>query len=673
MGIFHFIYPATQKACQKYCLLFKSSKHGIERLEICESKDDKNPRIITLENCVKITQELSPINLIHIVKKTGTLTLNTLTEYDLKEWLNALQKVAFRDKSETRSAQATAIEEDNDLYCSSYGDGLFVVTLIPSDASIRCNIDPKVYMLHLSTIELQLKSVDDINNIVANWPYRFIRKYGYRDGKFTFEAGRKCSTGEGVFTLDHTNPQEVFRCMSAKMKSMKKLISADATISNTDGGENQLNIAASMEPGSRSPLPPSPSNVHSANEFEIASSSTQSCLSIRAFKSSSDSLNNCSINSLPSLMKVIPNKPPRKITLPHPPPNALNEQIPTCTPSSSITASDIFRKHKSYDPVSITTTVDPNKTIGSAVLLKPSTSPIKCNEGSSGSCVGSDLVTINKDRDYESIETITDAWKTLGINDVKHTETHSMSVGGTSSNNEKDDFFDFVWQRSSLNQSAKESTTNTSSCNSMSNCNSPANSGVHYKAVPKGGTKIIEIDIGENCRTNNGFGSTLLSLNDPTYDRLDFLTANNKTSSSYKTIVSVAAGTTSATTMAPSSSSVTSTSTASTQRQRCASPDQNDYEMIDVLDKDIIAGTTCIGRKLSAGSNESNMQHINYGILRKSTIASNYITIAKSLSPEVGITDMNTAVVSGNEVGNSLIKHNCNSLSYAIVSKPKRV
>ncbi|XP_065364970.1 uncharacterized protein Dok [Calliphora vicina] len=564
---------SKKKPCQKYCLLFKSSRYGIERLEICESKEDKNPKIVTLENCVKITQGSCPANLIHIVKKTGTLTLNALNEDSLKEWVNALQTVAFRSKNDTLTQ--SAIEEDNDLYCSSYGDGLFIVTLIPSEASIRCNIEPKVYMLHLTPTELQLKSTSDLSNIISNWPYRFIRKYGYRNGKFTFEAGRKCYTGEGVFTLDHTNPQEVFRCMSSKMKSMKKMISGDCT--KIDSYENQLHVAASMEAGSRSPLPPSPSNQN-ITEFEI--NSTQSSFSIR--------------NLLPlceSFMiapKTIPNKPPRKI-------NATDKQ---CMPSNKQPHSEQFIKYNSFEAVSITSSSDPNKAAGSSVILKPPSPGEYRNTQEIAKSVP-ELPARNDlkyERDYECIETITDAWKTLGINDVKHNE----NINST-------DLNDIIWTRA-----------NTKSISTP---------------------KIIDIDIGECSKSQlNNIRSDL------TYDRLDFLSANHKTSNGYKTIV----------TIAPLSSKNIEYKKAS----------QNEYELINVPESELIRKTdeNCLG----------------YGVLRPTqTLPSS----TKESKAEHGITKNITINVDTNNAGNKdatsndvyLDDNKDNCLNYAVVSKAKRI
>ncbi|XP_037807850.1 uncharacterized protein LOC119601163 isoform X1 [Lucilia sericata] len=567
---------SKKKSCQKYCLLFKSSRYGIERLEICESKEDKNPKIVTLENCVKITQEPCPANLIHIVKKTGNLTLNAMNEDSLKEWVNALQTVAFRSKNDTILTQS-AIEEDNDLYCSSYGDGLFIVTLIPSEASIRCNIEPKVYMLHLTPTELQLKSTSDLSEV--KWPYRYIRKYGYRNGKFTFEAGRKCSTGEGIFTLDHTNPQEVFRCMSSKMKSMKKMISGDCV---KDSYENQLHVAASMEAGSRSPLPPSPSNQNTT-EFEI--NSTQSTFSVRNLFPICESFNSMGVMITP---KTIPNKPPRKINI--------TEKVANKMPASKQPCNEKFVKFNNFEAVSITSSSDPNKAVGSMVVLKPSCDEYRCSQEIENSVP--ELPARNDlkcERDYECIETITDAWKTLGINDVKHNE-HINST----------DLNDIIWTRAN----SKSITT----------------------------PKIIDIDIGECSKShlNN-------TRSDLTYDRLDYLSANNKTSNGYKTIVTVA----------PLST-----------KNMAYKTSQNEYELINVSVLESV-------RKIEENS-------LGYGILRQSQILS---TSPKECENEHGFSKNITINADSNcsenktDTSNDTFLDNDegNSLNYAVVSKGKRV
>lgn len=157
-------------------------------------------------------------------------------------------------------------EEENDLYFNSCSDDIFTVNLLASDAALLNNtIEPKTYALQLTMSEIQLKYLDKNGSVmlITKWPYRYIRKYGHRDGKFTFEAGRKCDMGEGVVKLQHTNPNEVVRCMSAKMKSMKKLLQTnDLDFSECD----LLKAAICMEAGSRSPLPPSFSSYQ--NNFD---------------------------------------------------------------------------------------------------------------------------------------------------------------------------------------------------------------------------------------------------------------------------------------------------------------------------------------------------------------------------------------------------------------------
>ncbi|KAF5295973.1 hypothetical protein FQA39_LY12745 [Lamprigera yunnana] len=288
---------------QRFCQLYKASKFGIERLEIYDGIDEASitkstsSRFITLENCVKLAPKSD--TLFQLITKTGVYEFSTLTQQSLIEWLGALQSVAFKDDT----SKVVSIEEDNDLYCSS-GEGVFNVRLHPSEASKRCGLDPHNYILVLTATAIQLRDTDS-NKLLYTWPFRFIRRYGYRDGKFTFEAGRKCESGEGTFHLEHSNQQEIFRCLASKMKSMKKLLNNDTTSTVLDCGDNHFQAALGMEARSRSPLPPSPTTSTSLQDIESHSMSKSStALFDLSFEKK--------MNIITPTPKIKPAKPPRK-------------------------------------------------------------------------------------------------------------------------------------------------------------------------------------------------------------------------------------------------------------------------------------------------------------------------------------------------------------------------
>lgn len=363
-GIVFSKFPKKKNWQQKYCILYNASKQGIERLEIYDSKDDVTssaiPKIITLENCVKITHS-SP-NTITILTKSHTQQLSAFSETEALEWLNALQAVAFKDDSKILSC-----DEDNDLYCSS-GEGVFSVIMSPSDASTRCCFEMVRYLLLLTSNALDLRDVND-NKLHATWPYRYIRRYGYRQGKFTFEAGRKCDTGEGTFHFEHPNPTEIFKCLSQKMKTMKQMIGSD-NLNSPEHGEFNIQSTANMFPGSRSPL--------------VATRPDDIILSSLSFKTTSVSSQNS--ETAPLLMpkpalKPKPSKPPRKISNPI-------KNVGKDLPSSTDESLDFgrYKKLDNYEPVE----------------AKREQSP----------------VTVP----YDKVEIRSEAWKTLGIDDPDHTE-----------------------------------------------------------------------------------------------------------------------------------------------------------------------------------------------------------------------------------------------------------
>ncbi|XP_071448289.1 uncharacterized protein Dok isoform X2 [Hetaerina americana] len=206
---------------KKYCQLFNLSQHGIERLEIFDSEDDarksSSVRIITLENCVKISQDSQKHQqfVIMVVTKTVTQYFAACSQEDMLDWVVALQSVAFPCET-----TAKTVEEDNELYCSS-AEGVYYVKLIPTEASKRCGLAPGSYTLLCLESEIQLMGQ---SRILLTWPYKYIRRYGQREGTFTFEAGRKCPSGAGSFQFGHVNGMDVFRCISSRMKNMRKVL-----------------------------------------------------------------------------------------------------------------------------------------------------------------------------------------------------------------------------------------------------------------------------------------------------------------------------------------------------------------------------------------------------------------------------------------------------------------
>lgn len=222
----------------------------------------------------------------------------------MTNWMSAFQSVAFKDNVKD-NASSFEIEEDNDLYCTS-GEGIFSVKLVETDASKLCGLESKNYTLVVAAAEIKLL---DNEVLLYTWPYRYIRKYGYKDGSFTFEAGRKCDSGAGSFHLEHKNRQEIFRCIESKMKFMKKLLNGE-TSPSIECNDAQFHAALSMEAGSRSPLPPSPNCSSHLIDIDFSSSSQKHLIS-----STSSIASTTLFKPPPPIPKQKPSKPPRKAIL----------------------------------------------------------------------------------------------------------------------------------------------------------------------------------------------------------------------------------------------------------------------------------------------------------------------------------------------------------------------
>lgn len=407
--------------------------------------------------------------------------------------------------------------------------------------------------------------------------------------------------------------------MAAKMKSMKKLISGEGL----DCGEHQLNAALSMEAGSRSPLPPSP-NHQSHTENDI----NQSSHLIRGFLSSNDSLNNVSTSSSISPgLKHIPSKPPRKSL-------TSIENADKGRDITTKTQQHKFTKYQDYEPVSLAQTGAPESSKSNTIVLKPAppiptTAVSSTNSSKSLISVFSETAAshVNEDepprlplrnesknsddRNYERIETISNAWKTLGMNDVKHTERLTPT---------EDDLVDFVWQRS---QSQKE---------------------IGADARRNKNAKKLTPIVNTYCDADE------LPLNkknaEDNYDKLEFFATKTNTSNDYRTIVTI--------------------NSPPYKKQTSQPVTSNDYEIIGEC------GTATVSVPEHTPYRLADDSHMGYGVLRKPA-SMNTVPLKSNTTQKASKNNLATAINGLTDTDELLHHRKFNGLEYAMVSKPKQV
>jgi docking protein 2 len=104
---------------------------------------------------------------------------------------------------------------------------VFTVQIIPTVVSNRCNLRDPNYTLVVTQSALQLRSASASEKLLYTWPFMFIRRYGYKNGILSFDAGRKCDSGEGPFQLKTDQQKGIFQCISSTMKNWRQFIKSD--------------------------------------------------------------------------------------------------------------------------------------------------------------------------------------------------------------------------------------------------------------------------------------------------------------------------------------------------------------------------------------------------------------------------------------------------------------
>uniref|UniRef100_A0A3B4G944 Docking protein 2 n=1 Tax=Pundamilia nyererei TaxID=303518 RepID=A0A3B4G944_9CICH len=232
-----------------WCVLYRESSCSISRLEFYECKDGGNAekndktlrkqqehkKVIRLADCIRVTE----VEMEGCPKDTGSFLVETTEKIyvfaadrnHLDDWTHKLCEIAFptiyyllttsflsrRETTRSRSTFAElGLSDNNILSDQSLRD--FRVSIRRTEASDRCRLKGDgVLRAGMDALHL----LDKGGDIVYTWPYRYLRRFGRDKATFSFEAGRRCDSGEGNFEFDTKQGNVLFQAVEAAINLQK--------------------------------------------------------------------------------------------------------------------------------------------------------------------------------------------------------------------------------------------------------------------------------------------------------------------------------------------------------------------------------------------------------------------------------------------------------------------
>uniref|UniRef100_A0A3P9LB83 Docking protein 2 n=1 Tax=Oryzias latipes TaxID=8090 RepID=A0A3P9LB83_ORYLA len=230
-----------------WCVLYRESSCSISRLEFYECKDggnmeknDKNLRkqldhkkVIRLADCIRVTEvemEGCPKDTrSFLIETTEKIFVFAADRSQLDDWTHKLCETAFPMNWLDQGSKSSNLQrgnqlersagmEDNSLYSGRETAHDFRVSVRKTDASDRCRLKGDgVLRADMDALHL----LDRAGDVVYSWPYRYLRRFGRDKCTFSFEAGRRCDSGEGNFEFDTKEGNSLFQAVEAAINLQK--------------------------------------------------------------------------------------------------------------------------------------------------------------------------------------------------------------------------------------------------------------------------------------------------------------------------------------------------------------------------------------------------------------------------------------------------------------------
>ncbi|NXL65750.1 DOK2 protein, partial [Chordeiles acutipennis] len=231
-------------------VLYRESSCSTARLELFEGsaplaaeklrKGDGSKKLVKLSDCVHVAEASGDAN---CPKETVPFLLETtekryLLAADAPEaagWIQKLCELAFPRSREEQAASKDGQQsslgtdgefsmEENSLYSSRGKASLeqaFEVTVKATESSERCRLWGRC-ILQAGEEALELRDFQTLE-ILYSWPYHFLRRFGRDKVTFSFEAGRRCASGEGNFEFETRQGNEIFQAIESAINVHRSL------------------------------------------------------------------------------------------------------------------------------------------------------------------------------------------------------------------------------------------------------------------------------------------------------------------------------------------------------------------------------------------------------------------------------------------------------------------
>ncbi|XP_064493933.1 docking protein 2 [Pseudopipra pipra] len=225
-------------------VLYRESSCSTARLELLEGsgpgekarKGEGSKRLVRLSDCVHVAEAggdaTCPKDTVpFLLETTDRRFLLAADGAEAADWIQRLCELAFPRSREEQAAGRDGPQsslgtdgefsmEENSLYSSRGKAGLeqeFEVTVRATQSSQRCRLWGRC-ILRAGEEALELRHFQS-SELLYSWPYRFLRRFGRDKVTFSFEAGRRCTSGEGNFEFDTRQGNEIFQAIESAINA----------------------------------------------------------------------------------------------------------------------------------------------------------------------------------------------------------------------------------------------------------------------------------------------------------------------------------------------------------------------------------------------------------------------------------------------------------------------